>query len=63
MALVRPSREAAIEDVLKRLCHNVVVVNQAIIKLGIAGTFWQEWERSGRRRKAPGDVLPLTRQG
>jgi len=39
------------------LCHNVVVVHQAIIELGIEGTFWPEWAGEGR------EVLPLVRRG
>jgi hypothetical protein len=41
----------------KMLCHNIVVVHQAIIELGIEATFW------------PGDciapfaILPLVRRG
>jgi hypothetical protein len=39
------------------LGHNVVVVHQAIIELGIEGTFWPE--KAGERK----DVLPLIRRG
>jgi transposase len=40
------------EVLLKLLCHNIVVVHQSIIELGIEGTFWPD---KGERR----DVLPL----
>jgi hypothetical protein len=45
------------EVLLKLLCHNTVVVHQAIIELGIEGTFWPE--KAGERK----DVLPLIRRG
>ena len=45
------------ETLLKLLCHNVVVVHQAIIELGIEGTFWPE--KPGERR----EVLPMVRRG
>jgi transposase len=40
------------EVLLKLLCHNVVVVHQATIELGIEATFWP---KKGERR----DVLPM----
>jgi len=45
------------EVLLKMLCHNVVVVHQAVIDLGIEGTFWPE--KAGERK----DVLPMVRRG
>src|SRR5947208_16501872 len=41
---VRCKTDAAMKNevLLKLLCHNVVVVHQAIIELGIEGTFWPE---------------------
>lgn len=37
-SLPRPAMKN--EVLLKFLCHNIVVVHQAIIELGIEGTFW-----------------------
>jgi hypothetical protein len=53
---VRSKSDTAMKNevLLKFLCHNVVVVHQAIIELGIEGTFWPE---KGERQ----DVLPLVR--
>jgi transposase len=45
------------EVLLKLLCHNIVVVHQATIELGIEGTFWPEKEQGTR------DVLPMPRHG
>jgi len=39
------------------LCHNVVVVHQAIVELGIEGTFWPAND-DGQK-----DLLPLIRRG
>jgi transposase len=52
---VRSKTDVAMKNevLLKLLCHNVVVVHQAIIELGIEGTFWPEWV--GERE----DVLPM----
>lgn len=41
---------------VKLLCHNVVVVHQATIELGIDGVFWPV------KGDKPRDVLPLVRQ-
>jgi hypothetical protein len=41
------------EGLLKLLCHNVVVVHQAIIELGIEGAVWPE--KPDERR----EVLPM----
>ena len=41
------------ETLLKLLCHNVVVAHQAVVELGIGGTFWPSDENDRR------DVLPL----
>jgi hypothetical protein len=56
---VRSKSDTAMKNevLLKLLCHNVVVVHQAIIELGIEGTFWPE--KPGERR----DLLPLVRRG
>lgn len=43
------------EVLLKFLCHNVVVIHQAIIELGIDGTFWPGPNDENR------DVIPLCR--
>jgi transposase len=42
------------EVLLKFLCHNVVVVHQAIIELGIEAEFWPTNDK-------PQDVLPINR--
>jgi transposase len=41
---VRARNETAMKNevLLKFLCHNLVVVHQAILELGIAATFWPE---------------------
>ena len=44
------------EMLLKLLCHNVVVVHQAIIELGIEGAFWPE------KPGEPKEVLPMVRR-
>jgi transposase len=56
---VRSKSDTAMKNevLLKFLCHNVVVVHQATIELGIDGTFWPE--KAGESR----DVLPLVRRG
>jgi hypothetical protein len=49
------------EVLCKFLCHNVVVVHQSHVELGIGPVFWQD-EKAG----APGDgltVLPMIRRG
>ncbi len=55
---VRSKSDVAMKNevLLKFLCHNIVVVHQAIIELGIDGTFWPE------SSSEPRDVLPMTRQ-
>jgi transposase len=45
------------EVLLKLLCHNVVVVHQATIELGIEGAFWHDEPKETR------SVLPLVRKG
>jgi len=45
------------EVLLKLLCHNVVVVHQALIELGIEVEFWPE------KDDGPRDVVPLVRRG
>lgn len=52
---VRSKNDTAMKNevLLKFLCHNVVVVHQAIIELGIEGTFWPEKPRGSR------DVIPF----
>jgi hypothetical protein len=54
---VRSKTDTAMKNevLLKLLCHNVVVVHQAIIELGIEGTFWPE--KAGERK----DALPMMR--
>lgn len=37
------------EVLLKLLCHNIVVVHQAVIELGIEGKFWPEKRRTEER--------------
>jgi transposase len=56
---VRSKTDAAMKNevLLKLLCHNVVVVHQAIIELGIEGAFWPEKE------EGPRDVLSMVRPG
>jgi transposase len=53
---VRSRNDVAMKNevLLKLLCHNVVVVHQATIELGIDGTFWPD---DGK----PGDVLSMVR--
>jgi transposase len=41
------------EVLLKLLCHNVVVVHQAITELGITAEFWQESRATGEREGIP----------
>ncbi len=41
------------EVLLKFLCHNIVVVHQAIIELGIEGTFWPEKKGDGHPATVP----------
>ncbi len=43
------------EVLLKFLCHNIVVVHQAIVELGIDGEFWPVADE-------PRDVLPMRPQ-
>ena len=56
---VRSKSDTAMKNacLLKLLCHNVVVVHQAIIELGTEGTFWPE--KPGERL----EVLPMVRRG
>jgi len=46
---VRSKTDTAMKNevLLKLLCHNIVVVHQAIIELGIAPTFWPDDEPTG----------------
>jgi|SRR5579872_2059205 len=48
---VRSKTDVAMKNevLLKFLCHNIVVVHQSIIELGIEGTFW----KSNRRTESP----------
>lgn len=47
------------EVLCKFLCHNIVVVHQSQVELGIAPVFWgNEAEHEG-----PSDVLPFSRPG
>jgi transposase len=46
------------EVLCKFLCHNIVVVHQAAIELGIEANFWGEPQPDG-----PQDVLPMRRAG
>jgi transposase len=54
---VRSKSDTAMKNevLLKLLCHNVVVVHQAVIELGIEGAFWPE------KMGEPKDVLPIRR--
>jgi transposase len=56
---VRSKTDTAMKNevLCKFLCHNVVVVHQAIIELGIEGAFWPAGDES------PRDVLPMKRMG
>jgi hypothetical protein len=56
---VRSKTDVAVKNevLLKLLCHNVVVVHQATIELGIDGTFWPADESEPRA------VLPMVRRG
>jgi transposase len=56
---VRSKTDTAMKNevLLKLLCHNVVVVHQATIELGIGGVFWPAKE------EGPRDVLALVRPG
>ena len=53
---VRSKTDTAMKNevLCKFLCHNIDVVHQAIIELGIDGTFWPEKEPDGDR-----DILPM----
>ena len=48
---VRSKSDTAMKNevLLKFLCHNIVVVHQAIIELGVETTFWPE-KREGESR-------------
>jgi hypothetical protein len=46
------------EVLCKFLCHNVVVVHQSHVELGIEPVFWKEEPQPDNR-----DVLPLMRPG
>jgi transposase len=57
---VRSKTETAMKNevLCKFLCHNIVVVHQAVIELGIEPVFWGEPQPDG-----PRDVLPMLRRG
>ena len=58
---VRSKTDVAMKNevLCKFLCHNVVVVHQSQVELGIEPVFWQD-EAEGAERP---DVLPLCRPG
>jgi transposase len=58
---VRSKTDVAMKNevLCKFLCHNIVVVHQSQVELGIAPVFWQDETGDDR----PADVLPLTRPG
>jgi hypothetical protein len=48
---VRSKNDTAMKNevLLKLLCHNVVVVHQAVVELGVEATFWPEKADDGPR--------------
>jgi transposase len=60
---VRSKTDVAMKNevLCKFLCHNIVIIHQSLIELGIDSTFWPKEENAGQA-SVP-DVLPLVRSG
>jgi hypothetical protein len=58
---VRSKTDTAMKNVVlcKLLCHNIVVVYQSHVELGIEPVFWPE---EGKASEVPA-ILPLVRRG